>query len=232
MRLGNGSGCFQVRLAEGCVAYAKQATNGHDRVTPDAAHEYIAAELADMVGVYVPPTRLSRADDGALFALSVRAYPEAVTWGEVVNHFTPVQAQSLFPQLSAMWVFHAWIGDLDHQGPHPFNMMVNARLSADGSAEVAAIDHARSLSYDRSPEAMSVRPPSPYYIPLASVSHSVVAAQIDRVHSITKESCNSLISRVPPSFLKPERGRFILAGLESRASKLREVFQSILGGSL
>jgi hypothetical protein len=119
---GFGSSPQRVRLLpSGCIGYAKRAVTAAQM--PEGAHEYIAAELAYLIGVSVPPVSFWSDRFGQHFSLSIRAFPEAVQWDEI--KISNVDREALRSVFSASAVFHAWIADNDHAG-HPDNLVVNA----------------------------------------------------------------------------------------------------------
>jgi hypothetical protein len=75
---GGESASLRVMLEGRCLAFAKPSL--HPDGSPRAAHEYLAFRLGDAVGVRVPPVAFWRRPDGAQYSLSVRAFPESVTW--------------------------------------------------------------------------------------------------------------------------------------------------------
>ena len=224
---GRGSGVKKVRLAEGLVAWAKPAFNRRASHVPDAAHEFIASELAVMLGVHVPPVRLWMDSDGSRYALSIRAFPESLPWSLMKPVLTTAQHHALRPTFSKSLVFHAWIANSDRNDE---NVLVDGRGSPLDTPKLAFIDHSQSLSFDPSVVRGRVQMPYPYYVREADVCPKTIAAQLERVHAISKEARNVLISLIPEKFLPSGNAELILAGLEQRRVLMRSAFAGMLGG--
>jgi hypothetical protein len=223
---GFGSSPQRVRLLpSGCIAYAKRAVNAAQ--TPEGAHEYLAAELAHLIGVPVPPVGFWHDTRGQHFSLSIRAFPEAVHWDEI--EVSKADREALRPIFSASAVFHAWIADSDHAA-HPENLVVNANYP-EGQPQVAFIDHAVSLTAAWHPGDETATLPQEYYIEPDEILRESVLDTIRRIHGVSERVRESMISRVPPSLLPAAQRTTILECLRCRARELRSAFVKAPGES-
>ena len=222
---GGGSRPSRVRLLpSGVIAFAKPAFNASG--IPEGAHEFIASELAYLCGVTVPPVGFWKSASGEPYALSIRAFQEPITWGAALPLLGPSDLAALRSTFSASCVFHTWINDVDHNG-HPGNLVVDAR-SPTGQPAVSFIDHAFALTYAWSEAAAPAAMPPQYYAnPLELVAEEVARA-VERVQSISRETCKSLILRIPADFLPAARADAILDCLQRRAGELPSAFAAVL----
>jgi len=223
---GGGSRPSRVRLPDrGCSAFAKKAFSSVG--VPEAAHEFLASELGNILNVPVPPVGFWWNNDEP-YALSIRAFPEPITWGESLPNLTPADHQSLYPVFSRSCVFHTWIADVDHFG-HPGNLAVDAR-SPPGGVRISFIDHAFAFTHSqRTADAPAAMPPH-YYMAMTDMQRAAIAATIERVNDISRDDCKALISRVPADFLPQAVASMILDCLMRRAKELTLAFGAILGG--
>lgn len=114
---GGGSRPHQVRLGGGCMAYAKRAFNASG--VPEGANEFIASEIALRLEVPVPPVGFWTDPGDVRHAISVRAFAEPITWGEVLPQLTVPLPSTLIETFAKAWVFHTWIADSDHRTSEP-----------------------------------------------------------------------------------------------------------------
>jgi hypothetical protein len=223
---GFGSSPQRVRLLPGgCVAFAKRALNSAGE--PEGAHEYIASELANLIGVSVPPVGFWHDNTGNAFVLSIRAFRETVHWNEV--RVTAVDQEALRPIFSASAVFHTWIADVDHSA-HPENLVVDPGFP-EGHPRVSFIDHAQSLTAVWRKGDPPATPPEEYYIGIDGYLRESVLDAIQRANGVSERVRESMISRVPVSLLPAAKAATILECLRCRASELRAAFAVTLGGS-
>lgn len=223
---GGGSRPSRVRLKPAnIIAFAKPAFSRGG--VPEGAHEFIASELSHMMtGVTVPPVGFWKTPTGELFALSIRAFQEPITWGDALPALTADDHVALRPVFSASCVFHTWINDVDHNG-HPGNLIVDAKGSP-GNPKVAFIDHAFALTHQWSDGSPPAAMPPHYYAQADDFVAKEVAATIERVHSISREARKSLILRIPTEFLPAATADAILNCLERRANELTSAFAAVL----
>jgi len=104
------------------------------------ASEKIASDLAFHLGLPVAPVQINKtgADHQmtAFVAVSYPALPSARGWRTVWDTLDAGEKATLRPTLSAMWAFHAWIQDLDHNWND-----ANAMLEKEGT-------HLRAVFFD------------------------------------------------------------------------------------
>ena len=214
----------RVRLIpSGCIAYIKrvQTVTG----VPEGAHEYIAAELAYLIGVPVPPVGFYSDDTGKHFSLSVRAFPEAIHWGDVP--LSEEEREYLRPVFSASAVLHAWIADNDHEG-HPGNLMLDAN-SPEGQPRVAFIDHAMSLTATWNPNDPAASLPDIYYIDSDKFLSESILTTLQRVSGVSERVRESTISRIPQGYLSTVQRATVLKCLRCRGNQLLAAFADMPG---
>jgi hypothetical protein len=206
-------------------AYAKRALTAAG--APEGAHEYVAAELARLVGIPVPPVGFYFDNKGHHFSLSIRAFPEAVHWDEV--QMSDADLEALRPIFSASAVFHAWIADADHAG-HPENLVVDPR-SPEGRPRVAFIDHAMSLTTAWRIGDAAASLPQEYYIEPDKILRVSVLGTLQRVRRVSERVRESTILRVPSGLSPSAKAATILNCLRCRAEELGAAFLAAPGGS-
>jgi hypothetical protein len=211
-------------LPTGCIGYAKRAVTSTG--VTEGAHEYIAAELAHLIGVPVPPVGFCHDNAGRHFSLSVRAFDEAVHWGEIP--LSEAEHDFLRPVFSASAVLHAWIGDIDHAA-HPQNLMIDAD-SPEGQPRVAFIDHAMSLTAAWKPGDAPASLPQEYYIEPNKFLRESVSTTLQKVQGVSQRVLESMISRVPQAHASTAKRAAILECLRGRANELQAAFAKTPGG--
>jgi hypothetical protein len=222
----HGSSAQRVRLLpSGCIAFAKRASNDDRR--SDGAHEYVAAELANFLGVSVPPVGFWYNTGGRAFVLSIRAFREMARWDEV--DLTAADHEALRPIFSASAVLHTWIAEADHTA-NPGNLIVDAGSPA-GNPRVSFIDHSLSLTAVWTSGHPPASLPEQYYIRPEAILRESVSSTIDKVHGVSERVLESMISRIPESLLPPPKGKTVLECLRRRAGELRAAFATASGGN-
>ena len=94
------AGSFHAISSSGRRAACKPAFGGASN-TPRAANERIAAELARPLGLPVPPVCLwTQPGTGALFGVSLWAFEQALTWGEVATRLLRTAGAAVAKQKS------------------------------------------------------------------------------------------------------------------------------------
>ncbi len=211
-------------LPSGCIGYAKRAVTATG--VTEGAHEYIAAELAFLIGVPVPPVGFCHDNAGHHFSLSIRAFDEALHWGEIP--LSEAEHEYLRPVFSASAVLHAWIGDVDHAA-HPQNLMIDAK-SHEGQPRVAFIDHAMSLTaaWKMGDEAASL--PQEYYIEPDKFLRESISGTLQKIRGVSQRVLESTISRVPQAYASTAKRTAILECLRCRAKELQAAFANTSGG--
>lgn len=213
-----------------CLAYAKPAFDNAG--SPEGAHEFIASELAYLLGISVPPVGFWTNEHGVPYALSVRAFRQAQTLGQA--NLSNREGAALRPIFLQGLVFHTWICDPDHSGAkkgqagHPRNVVVDAR-SPPGRPQISFIDHAFALTKSWAPTDGPAKIPANYYVEPGRRDAKTIAATIESVHGISGDAVKSLISRIPNKFLA-ERSRILIYDcLRRRSDELEAAFARVLG---
>jgi len=215
------SGSLHITSAEGLCGIAKPAFQGD---MPRAAHEKIAADLAHILDVPVPPVILWRnPSGGAPFAISLRAFSQPLTWNQVAH----LRANSDFVKncadiLAAGYVFHVWIGDTDHGG-NEGNVLVDANSTIERPA-LAFIDHAFSMSYgwnDLSPPMNHI---DGYYQTYDVLPKAAVANAVKWVQSTAAKAIEDIVRRIPASYLTDTRASLIVGCLIERQRRISDFF--------
>jgi hypothetical protein len=220
---GGESASLRVMLEGRCLAFAKPSL--HPDGTPRAAHEFLAFRLGDAVGVRVPPVAFWRRPDGAQYSLSVRAFPESVTWHDAQAGLTADDRESLALDFCGGLVLHTWIDDGDHHG-HGGNVVLDAR-AAPRQLHAAFIDHAFALSWRWSRGSKPATVVQPYYLPLGSLPQAEVAARLESVLGLSVGMIHSFVSLVPPDFLTPDRASRVIDCLDQRRTELSAAFGAV-----
>lgn len=215
------SGSFHITSRDGRRGACKPAfaTNG----VPRAAHEKIAADLAYLLGLPVPPTCLWRNPaDGALFTTSLWAFRQALTWGEAKPRLSATFLQNAAAGFSVVRVFHTWIGDTDHGG-NDGNVVINAETT-DESPSFAVIDHAFSMLQNPHFEAGPVQIVPMGYVPQDLCDTAATAAAVAAINHLEAKMIENTVGRLPADFLPPERAEAIIGALLRRRQELAPVF--------
>jgi hypothetical protein len=157
--------------ANGIRAYAKPARAATDNGAC-VAHEKIASDIGYKLGLPVAPVLLSRACTGTalppIVALSYMALPQPRPWGQV--SLSPDELTALRPVLAAMYAFHVWIDDHDHN----WNVV-----------RTVFIDYTFSLTHQWNPPAAApVRPWHTMTGPYANTDFGALTAAIGKIERL------------------------------------------------
>lgn len=215
------SGSLHITGEGGLCGIAKPAFQGD---MPRAAHEKIAADLAHILGVPVPPVILWRnPNGGAPFAISLRAFSQPLTWGQA-GHLTarPEFLAGCADILAGGYVFHVWIGDTDHSG-NPGNVLIDAASTLEKPA-LAFIDHAFSMSYSWPGPTPPLQHIGGYYMARENLPQPAVAKAVEWVQDISTEAIERIVKRIPASFLAEDRAAMIVDCLVRRRGQLTDFF--------
>jgi hypothetical protein len=202
-----------------------QANNAADIVCP--AHEKIAADLAHLVGLPVPPVALSRKTEGTglakVVALSYEALPQGKPWKHLGPALTPEVIAKLMPTLSAMWAFHAWVCDTDHNW-NVGNVIVE--ILPDGTVNVAFIDYSNALTHAWKPPAE----PQPQdwsrrNNPYNPCDKAAMAEAIGRIERLPSQEIGSIITRTPEDCLPAATAKHLFEGLDARRGQLKAILK-------
>ena len=192
----------------------------HAGGTPRAAHEKIASDLAYHLELPVPPVVLwTNPDTGDRYAISLFAFPQALTWDEAAAARTAEFLANVAPALAACYVFHNWIEDKDHHDGNGGNLLVDGGGSVDLPG-IAAIDHAFAMTYTWNSCPAPHSPIPRYYIPPSELPPEAISDAVTRVQQMPEELVEKIVKRVPEVYLSSEKGRLIVECLLQRRAEL------------
>jgi hypothetical protein len=180
-----------------------------------AAHEKLAFDLACLVPLPVCPVVLWPKDIGEIYkvgrSISCWAFPRGVKWSaaEARGLISAVHRKSVAPIVSAMHVFHTWIGDGDRKTDHVF---VNLD-SPPGRLEIAFFDHDSAMhgSWDR---------PNAEYLPGVPEDRAVTLETAQHIAGLADEDIARLVDRIPAAYLPHAPKLEILHNLLARRGNL------------
>jgi hypothetical protein len=217
-------------------AYAKpSALDATPLPVPRAAHEKIACDLAQDLGLPVAPAILKR------WATPPEGNQPCVAF--VLMPFFPVHKWDLVKAVpglettlkyelrfaaSSMVAFDTWIGNTDRQNGG--NLLVNrTTTAAPGSPPHAAyLDFSYSLSYAWRPDFRTVTPVGVYPTETKDIDPVTVEGVIGAIEVFSAESIHSIVTRIPDDFLAPAAKSVIADGLLYRQTKIRDALKPIL----
>ena len=214
------NGPLQVLNTAGVLGVQKP---GREAVTNlyTAATEKIVADLAQHLGLPVPPVTLwdrgAAAGPPRYVAVSAWAYDPALTWGQAEPGLTPAQRASLVPWASAMVPFESWIAADDRQNPG--NMLVGT----DPSGEVlgAWIDYAFSLDFVWKGNHMHDCRVPPLYPPVGVPMADVMIEVADRIVGVENTTIEGIVNRIPSNYLPRAAADNIIHNLQFRRANVR-----------
>jgi hypothetical protein len=189
-----------------------------------AAHEKLAFDLSCLIGLTVCPVVLWNEGIGAQYkrgrSISAWAFQQSDKWdlAEARKLISLEQRISAGPMISAMRVFHTWIGDTDRK---PSHIHIDTDSPANEIA-LACYDHANAFSHSWS--APNVAPVlCADYMKAHGVpeSHEVMVETAMCIASVDDAEITRLVQRIPDAYLPdPYRGN-IISNLLSRKGQLR-----------
>ena len=218
---GGGTSSRRVRVAgTNQRAWAKPA-----RIAPDnlncVVNEKIASDLAFSLGLPVAPVQIIKRctvpDFPPVVALSYSALPQPRQWGQV--SVTHSQRKSLASVLGAMFAFHAWIDDHDHNW-NDGNALLET--SNDGSIRAVFIDYSFSLTRRWNPPA-----PAPdgrwgqRSGPYLNLDQDAAIATVEAIRQVALSELEDTIAHVPRDCLSEANASALAKGLHERGSTLR-----------
>lgn len=202
----------------------KAAEENHCR----AAHEKLAFDLSCLVGLTVCPVILW-GEDIAQYkrgrSISAWAFPQSKKWdeAETLTLISPQHRTSAGPMVSAMRVFHTWIGDSDRKDAH-----IHVDLNSPSDELVIAFyDHANTLSNSWTAPAAQVTLLGDYMnqrgVPVVD---EVMVETANLIAALDDAEITRLVQRIPTAYLPdPQRGN-IMSNLLSRKGQLRALLPS------
>jgi hypothetical protein len=210
------------RLADEMFGVAKPgpgraADKGHFR----AAHEKLAFDLSCLVALPVPAVVLYRDGLGAPYlcgrSISCWAFPQAEKWNEADKKglLTPAGKASTAELISAMRVFHSWIGDADRKADH----IVVDLDSPPNHLRIAFIDHGNSMSHGwRAADVPPVLQAD--YMPGVPEVRDLMRETAAYIAAIPDAEIERLVTRIPVAYLPDPQRTLILQNLLTRKAKL------------
>lgn len=203
----------------GVAKPAIRAQNG----TPRAAHEKICADLAQTVGVPVPPVILwTDPTSGNKYSISAWAYKQAMTWNDLQHTVTNEFKENVKSQIAAGIVFHSFVGDTDRHGG---NTLINVDRPS-SSPEVCFIDHAFSLGHNQEFVNRNFTKVAHPYFPNQLISHEELVHAAEKVEALPKSRVEEIVRRIPEPFLSTPRADIIIDRLCERQSAIRRVLET------
>lgn len=219
--------------------YAKPSKiDSNPKPYPRAAHEKIAADLAFMLGLPLPPVLLQRwpaappQGDQRFVAISLRPFLNVHKW----EHITAVPAVAeqmkleLKPVASALVPFDTWLdnGDRSNGG--------NLIVSKDGTdpakpLRVAYIDYSNSMVCEWRNRPFTDIPLRPIYpTDQKDADVSVMADILWRIEVLPSDTIQTIVGRIPDDFATQAMRSQILDGLLHRKSRVHAVLKTVYGG--
>ena len=205
-------------------AHAKPARVGGDGTA--VACEKIASDLAFRLGLPLAPVLLSRQTDGkaiqlpGIVALSFHTFAQPRSWNGDFNTIPPDHHARVRKALSAIYVFHAWIDDHDH------NWSENNALIEVGANQTSLVffDYSYSLIHEwKPPAAAPVRPWATPPQPYAPLEMDAVNAVLERINELRVDDLGAIIGRIPPDCLAPDLRDRLPQALDDRRRALRQL---------
>ncbi len=228
-RRGSGSIAFPVTLVDSKrQAFVKPAVAAGDNART-AAHEKIAADLGHALSLPIAPAVLSRETKGhglpPAVALSFVTFPQPRPWATMAPILTNVHKTSLCSALSAMWVFHTWIDDHDHNWNEGNALF---EVSTDGNAGVVFYDYGHSLTHQWTPPAAA--PPRNWGArtgPLQLVTSGEMLKAVERIEQFPVKQLESIIGRIPADCMPQDLGKNLITALDQRRAELRKLLNLV-----
>lgn len=181
-----------------------------------AAHEKIVSDLAYVLHLPVPPVILwdrGETPHERFVSISAWAFSPALSWDQAAARLTEQHKATSSEVVSAMLAFEAWISAQDRKSDH---LLTNVR--SDGGLQLAFIDYAYSLSYSWPGENAEVGAPG-QYVPVAR-NESAIRSMTESILQVNSEIVNTIVGRVPTSYLPLDKARIIISNLITRKARL------------
>lgn len=205
------------RYRDGLVGLAKPGLRHEDDV-PRAAHEKLAADLAEALDLPVPPVILWECDSGnekraRYVSISAWAFGQSLLWNEAKEALCEDFEKQAAPIASAMHAFETWISAQDRKPDH---VVVNIEK---GEVQLAFIDYAFSMSRAWRQQHAGLGKCPPYLS--VNVHLDVVAEMADKIRGLDDVLVDRLVARIPPDFLPQDKRELIMINLKERKKKIR-----------
>ncbi len=211
-----------------------KAKPGHlDSSVSRAAHEKIAADLAAMLDLPIPPATLYRLPEPVPdcprkkrpgdpnICILAWAFPACDEWRHLQSQFTEAHLASAVDPCSAMWVFDSWISADDRDGSK--HIVVDANLGP-GPLRLAFIDYAFSLSrtWERSGSnigAAAWKMP----MPADQRNQGIVDKIVDKISTLDEGAVEEVVKRIGTDWLPEARSDVIISNLLTRKSGIADL---------
>lgn len=181
------------------------------------AREKIAADLAYIVGLPVPPVVLRDIGGGTFVAISGMAFETSVTWGQAKGGLGGVQGAALIDAASAMLPFEAWIDAQDRHNEG--NVLIG--LMPSGEPIPAWIDYAFSMDLVWGGNLKTACTLSPVYPPVGAVNPALMTEVAERILAIKDEDIEGVVKRIPRECLPEPVADIICQNLLARRAPVR-----------
>jgi hypothetical protein len=220
-------------------AYVKPSKKDKSALpVPRAAHEKIAADLAQDLGLPVAPAILKRwaapphGDETCAVCVLVPFHPSH-KWDAVkaVPGLEATLKQGLRIAASSMVAFDTWLGNTDRANGG--NVLVNQVTAGPGPAKlnVAYLDFSYSMSHAWRPDFRTVTPVGVYPTDPPHIDRITVEWVVSSIEGLSEETIRTVVSRIPVDFLPVAAATVITDGLLYRQSRVRDALKSILGAT-
>jgi hypothetical protein len=188
-----------------------------------AAHEKLAFDLSYLAALPISPVVLWRLDAPDVYkrgrSISCWAFPQGQKWSQanVSGLISPISKNTAGPTISAMRVFHTWIGDNDRKQDHVF---VDLDSPPNGELRIAFFDHGNSMSNTWKAE-NAASPVCPNYTQDVSEDRNAMIEAADHIGGIPDAYIQRLVDRIPGLYLPDSHRRHIIQNLLARKGNLR-----------
>ncbi len=208
--------------ASGLRAFAKPA-----RPDPDgaacAAREKIASDIAYNLGLPVAPVILSNTTNGTslppLVCISYSALAQPRPWNQIT--LTEDEMNSLRPGLAALFAFHTWLDDHDHNW-NDGNVLLER--GTDNIVRMVSIDYSFSLNKAwNPPEPAPIRQWKTRSGPYSKTDMTALEAAVGKIEKYPEDKIRATISKIPHEFLSPTTGEALVTGLLARRHEIRNL---------
>lgn len=186
-----------------------------------AAHEKIAFDLSCVVSLPVPAVVLWPDGLGAEYvrgrAISSRAFAQAEKWNiaDSKRLLSLLDKAQVSAEISAMRIFHAWIGDTDRKQDH----VIFDLDSPKGYPRIAFIDHGFSMSYAWKTPSVPLAPIRNYVADVPEDT-AMMRQAADFIREIPDADVERIVMRVPEAYLPDPEREHILKNLLARKRNL------------
>ncbi|MFI5012714.1 MAG: hypothetical protein ACHQAY_10225 [Hyphomicrobiales bacterium] len=187
-----------------------------------AAHEKIAADLAYVLGLPVPPVILW--DRGDAFvgdrycAISMMAFTKDNEWDGAAPHLTADQISQAMFAAGAMTAFDTWLAASDRKTNH---VLVDDN-GDQATLGLAYIDYAFSMSYEwLIGQGGTGAEPRPTYPDKIGFSLNATRSVVEAIEKIDESVITKIVNRIPASYFIDNAEGVILSALLMRRTLLR-----------